>query len=54
MYSSTRGGTLPKYAVKAMVLLVSALPCFHQQQTLILVYVMAIMSELQKVITDCW
>jgi len=36
MYSSTRGGTLLKYAVGVMVLLVSALPCFHQQQPLCL------------------
>jgi len=54
MYSSTRGGTLSRHAVQVMVLLVSALPCFHQQQTLVLVYVLANMSELQKLITDCW
>lgn len=54
MYSSTRGGTLSKYAVQVMLFLVSSLPCFQKQQALILVYVMAIMSELQKVITDCW
>jgi len=50
MYSSTRGGTLSKYAVQVMFF-VSSLPCFQKQQTLILAYVMAIMSELQKVIT---
>jgi hypothetical protein len=46
MYSSACGGTLSNYALQVMVLLVSALPCFHQQQTLILVYILAIMSEL--------